>query len=441
MKFSMIDCTRFSRRLQFAKLPFPYPRRPHAMSKRTNAMPDQDRSTQAKLLIVDDKAANLDLLREMLAQLGHQIFFATSGGKALEIATSALPDLVLLDVMMPEMDGFETCHRFKQDAALSEIPIIFVTARTDVEDLARGFAAGAVDYITKPVKQPEVHARVATHLQIQGLIAQQREHLAALEQARGELEALNDAKDKFLSNLGREVSTSLAQIADTSTAIRESAKTPGAPGSGIDQHLAEVNQSAQDVLHLLETILEWPRLQTGQKLDLLSTQISDRELGNLLSSLNDLRFLSLAETRVGDAGLLHLQSLTHLQELHLDHSDITDEGLKLLTPLSHLEILDLKGTRITDAGLIHVGRLAGLKGLYLTRTGITDAGLEHLRNLSKLETLILWDTAIGDAGLEPLKSLPHLKEVILWNTRVTQQGAEALQTALPECDVSTTMFE
>jgi CheY-like chemotaxis protein len=404
-------------------------------------MPEQAGSSQAKLLIVDDKPANLDLLREMLAPLGHLIFFATSGAKALEIATSTQPDMVLLDVMMPGMDGFETCQRFKQDDTLSEIPVIFVTARTDVEDLARGFAAGAVDYITKPVKQPEVHARVATHLQIQGLIAQQREHLAALEQARVELEALNDAKDKFLSNLGREVSTSLAQIAETSNTIRESTRTPGAPGTSIDQHLVDVNRSAQEVLHLLGTILEWPRLQTGQKLDLLSTQISDRELGNLLSSLKDLRFLSLAETRVGDAGLVHLQSLPHLQELHLDHSDITDEGLKILTTLPNLEILDLKGTQITDAGLIHVGRLAGLKGLYLTRTGITDAGLEKLRNLGKLETLILWDTGIGDAGLEHLKSLKHLKEVILWNTRVTQQGAQALQTALPECDVSTTMFE
>ena len=403
-------------------------------------MPDDAESTQAKILIVDDKAANLDLLREMLTPLGHQIFFATSGAKALEIATSAQPDLVLLDVMMPEMDGFEACRRFKQDETLAAIPIIFVTARTDVEDLARGFEAGAVDYITKPVKQPEVQARVATHLRIQQLIAQQREHLAALEQARGELEALNDTKDKFLSNLGREVSTSLAQIADTSASIRETAKTPNAPGSDMDQHLADVNRSAQEVLHLLGTILEWPRLQTGQKLDLLSTQISDRELGNLLSSLNDLRFLSLAETRVGDAGLVHLQSLTSLQELHLDHSDITDEGLKLLTTLPKLEILDLKGTRISDAGLVHVGRLVQLKGLYLTRTGITDAGLEHLRSLSKLETLILWDTHIGDAGLEHLKSFRHLKEVILWNTRVTQEGAEALQATLPECDISTTMF-
>ena len=189
-------------------------------------MPNAAEPTPAKLLIVDDKTANLDLLREMLAPLGHQIFFATSGAKALGIAASVLPDLVLLDVMMPEMDGFETCRRFKQDQALGEIPIIFVTARTDVEDLARGFAAGAVDYVTKPVKQPEVHARVATHLRLQGLIRQQRQHLAALEKARGELQELNDTKDKFLSNLGREVSASLAQIADCGAAPRGSAGTP-----------------------------------------------------------------------------------------------------------------------------------------------------------------------------------------------------------------------
>ena len=403
-------------------------------------MPDAALSTPAKILIVDDKTANLDLLREMLAPRGHRIYFATSGAKALAIALSVPPDLVLLDVMMPEMDGFETCRRFKATEALSEIPIVFVTARTDVDDLARGFAAGAVDYVTKPVKQPEVHARVTTHLRIQGLIRQQRDHLTALEQARGELQELNDAKDKFLSNLGREVSASLAQIAGTTASIRESARMPGAPGTELTQSLAEVDRSAQDVLRLLGTILEWPRLQTGQKLDLLSTQISDRELGNLLASLHDLRFLSLAETRVGDAGLVHLQSLTSLQELHLDHTEITDEGLKLLSSLPNLEILDLKGTRITDDGLAEVGRLTRLKGLYLTRTGITDAGLAHLRGLTNLETLILWETGIGDAGLEHLKPLQRLQELILWSTRVTPQGAEALQAALPGCDVSTTMF-
>jgi CheY-like chemotaxis protein len=403
-------------------------------------MPDPTEASRAKLLIVDDKTANLDLLREMLAPLGHQIFFATSGAKALSIVPSVLPDLVLLDVMMPEMDGFETCCRFKDDPALSEIPVVFVTAKTDVEDLARGFAAGAVDYITKPVKQPEVHARVENHLRIVRLIRQQREHLAALDKARGELQELNETKDKFLSNLGREASSALANIADGSAATRDCPGKPGGPGHETTPISADVERTGREVLRLLGTILEWPRLQAGQKLDLLSTQISDTELKSLLANLHDLRFLSLAETKVGNEGLAHLTPMKNLQELHLDHTEITDEGLKLLASLPSLQILDLKGTRITDAGLAEVGALTGLKGLYLTRTSITDSGLRYLRNLNNLETLILWDTGIGDIGLEHLKHLTGLREVILWSTRVTRDGAAGLQAALPDCDVSTSMF-
>ena len=392
-------------------------------------MPDHAENTMEKILIVDDKIANLDLLKQMLAPLGYRIFFATSGARALDIAASVLPDLVLLDVMMPEMDGFETCRRLKQDEALQETPVIFVTARTDVEDLAKGFEAGAVDYVTKPVTQPEVHARVATHLRLQGLIREQRMHMAQLDQARGELQALNDAKDKFLSNLGREATAALARLGDRAAAHGTPGSVPASPG-----------RSSEEVLRLLGTILEWPRLQSGQKLDLLSTQISDRELETLLASLHDLRFLSLAETRVGDEGIAHLQSLSSLQELHLDHTEITDNGLRGLVSLPNLEILDLKGTRITDAGLVHVGRMKRLKGLYLTRTGISDDGMVHLGKLAELETLILWDTRISDAGLEHLKPLKQLQELILWNTNVTRDGAAALQSALPGCDVSTTMF-
>jgi DNA-binding response OmpR family regulator len=381
-------------------------------------MHDEIESQPAKLLIVDDKTANLDLLRDMLIPMGYNIFFATSGSQALNIASQVLPDLILLDVMMPEMDGFETCRQLKADDRLHEIPVMFVTARTDVEDLAKGFEAGGVDYVTKPVKRPEVLARIKTHLQIRALIKQQHNNLAALDKANRELELLNETKDKFLSNLGKEVKSAASRLgADTQAASDPS-----------------------ELLRLLETILEWPRLQTGQKLDLLATQISDRELGNLLDSLRDLRFLSLAETKVGDKGLQHLLALQELEELHLDHTEITDDGLALLEALPNLRILDLKGTRVSDAGLAHVSRLSRLKGLYLTRTGITDDGLAQLKTLTQLETLILWDTEIGDPGLQHLGVLQQLKELILWNTRVTREGADALQQLLPDCDVSTSMF-
>jgi len=389
-------------------------------------MHDSIDPNHSKILIVDDTTANLDLLRDMLMPLGYSIFFATSGQRALSIAADVLPDLILLDVMMPEMDGFATCRRLKEQEPLRDIPVIFVTAKTDVEDLVKGFEAGGVDYVTKPVKQPEVHARVKTQLRIRALIKQQQADVAALDRANRELELLNETKDQFLSNLGKEVSAAAAKIA--------------AVGAGAGEQTALAESHTRDVLRLMETILEWPRLQTGQKLDLLATNISDRELGSLLNSLSDLQFLSLAETRVGDEGLQHLLALTELQELHLDHSEITNAGLALLASLPKLRILDLKGTSITDAGLAHLSGLRRLEGLYLTRTAITDAGLTHLRPLTNLETLILWDTAVSDAGLDHLVPLTRLKELILWNTRVTRQGVEALQRALPDCDISTTMF-
>jgi DNA-binding response OmpR family regulator len=177
-------------------------------SDRASTMDTKD----AKVLIVDDTPANLDLLRDMLKPLGAHIFFATSGAMALDIAKNAPPDLILLDIMMPEMDGLETCRRLKASRDLETIPIIFVTAKTEVQDLVMGFKAGGVDYITKPVKQPEVHARVNAHLRIQGIIRQQQETLSALELARKELQELNGTKDKFLSSIGRALRDALVEI-------------------------------------------------------------------------------------------------------------------------------------------------------------------------------------------------------------------------------------
>jgi len=306
---------------------------------------------------------------------------------------------------------------------LQEIPVIFVTASTDVEDLAHGFEVGAVDYVTKPVKQPEVRARVATHLRLSRLVREQRSHLQQIEQARRELQELNDTKDKFMSNLGREAAASVARIGDY-----RASNEVHAP------------RSPDDVLRLLGTIMEWPRLQSGQKLDLFNTEVKDDDLSFLLQSLDNLRFLSLAATRISDAGLTYLKPLKYLQELHLDNTGITNNGLKISASMPNLRILDLKDTQITDEGLAILKPLSGLRGLYLTRTGITDAGLVHAEAFNLLETLILWDTMISDQGLTHLRSLHNLRELILWGTRVTEDGVNTLRMALPECDISTSML-
>ncbi len=123
----------------------------------------QDRRPQ--LLVVDDEPANLQVLRHIL-QEDYRLLFAKDGTKALELAAREKPELILLDVMMPGMTGYQVCAQLKATPATSAIPVIFVTALADVEDEAQGFAVGAVDYITKPVSPPIVKARVRTHLSL-----------------------------------------------------------------------------------------------------------------------------------------------------------------------------------------------------------------------------------------------------------------------------------
>ncbi|NBC48456.1 MAG: response regulator, partial [Gammaproteobacteria bacterium] len=114
----------------------------------------------------------------LAAALGteYEVFFAISGDEAIELTSSQRIDLILLDIMMPEVDGYEVCRLLKLDPELAEIPVIFVTAKTDLEDEAKGFAVGAVDYITKPIKRLTVRARVKTHLELKA----SRDRLKAL---------------------------------------------------------------------------------------------------------------------------------------------------------------------------------------------------------------------------------------------------------------------
>ena len=145
-----------------------------------------DRQT---VLIVDDTPDNLTLLSGLLKDR-YRVRIANGGARALAIAgTHPVPDLILLDVMMPEIDGYEVCRRLKADPVTADIPVVFLTARTQVEDEEKGFAAGAVDYITKPVSPPIVQARVATHLSLRHasrLLADRNAHLAALVEEDGE---------------------------------------------------------------------------------------------------------------------------------------------------------------------------------------------------------------------------------------------------------------
>ena len=146
-------------------------------------MPPVDRSISDIVLIVDDIPENLALLHDALDEAGHTVLVATNGESALQRARHSLPDVILLDALMPGMDGFEVARRLKTDFATQHIPIIFMTGLTETEHVVAAFAAGGADYVTKPIRPAEVLARIAAHVQNARRIRQARTALDAFGQA------------------------------------------------------------------------------------------------------------------------------------------------------------------------------------------------------------------------------------------------------------------
>ena len=171
----------------------------------------------AKILLVDDMVANLKILLDALEPEGYELLVASDGPAALKAAATSRPDLILLDIVMPNMDGFEVCRRLKEDEATREIPVIFITARDETDHLVEAFRAGGVDYITKPFAREEVLSRAATHLhssRLRRALLQKNAELqreierrqAAEEKSASAADALQEA-DERLDLISREMET------------------------------------------------------------------------------------------------------------------------------------------------------------------------------------------------------------------------------------------
>jgi DNA-binding NtrC family response regulator len=169
----------------------------------------------ARILIVDDTPANIQMLMAILKERGYQLSAATNGRQAIEAVEKVRPDLVLMDVMMPEMDGYEACRQIKASPRWQDLPIIFLTAKTDTTDIIRGFDAGAVDYVGKPFNAPELLARVNTHLTMQRL---RRE----MEDRNAQLARELDVAQELLTDARRRVDAALLGESPAIRALRES---------------------------------------------------------------------------------------------------------------------------------------------------------------------------------------------------------------------------
>ncbi len=159
----------------------------------------QVKVSRKDILVVDDTLANLRLLTQMLSNHGYRVRPVTDGAQALITARSVPPDLILLDIRMPGMNGYEVCERLKSYPLTRNIPIIFLSALGEIEDKVKAFSVGGVDYVTKPFQVEEVIARVQTHLALRALQAQLEEANLKLEARNTELEIRNAELQEALS--------------------------------------------------------------------------------------------------------------------------------------------------------------------------------------------------------------------------------------------------
>ncbi|MEL7227891.1 MAG: response regulator, partial [Cyanobacteria bacterium J06576_12] len=199
----------------------------------------------AEILVVDDTPANLKVITESLAAENYKTTTAISGERALKRLEAYLPDLILLDIQMPGIDGFETCRKIKANAATADIPIIFITALSDTESIVKGFSIGAVDYISKPFREPELLARVKTHLQVHQLTTH-LEHQVAERTAKWKA-AAEEAQQSRLQLIQTEKMSSLGQM------VAGIAHEINNPISFIQGNINPLRQYVSDLIALLET--------------------------------------------------------------------------------------------------------------------------------------------------------------------------------------------
>ncbi|MEM7536532.1 MAG: hybrid sensor histidine kinase/response regulator [Chloroflexota bacterium] len=219
------------------------------MDNETTTLPQFSQST---ILIVDDNPTNLRVLLDYLKSLGFKTLIATSGDRALKqldrFKPGQEPDLILLDVMMPGIDGFETCRQLKQNEKTQDIPVIFMTALSDTADKVKAFEVGAVDYVTKPFQQEEVLSRITAHLTIQ--------------HQKQALRELNATKDKFFSIIAHDLRGAFSVLLGVSSMFAEEGGEMDAEQVTTFGKL--LNESAENTFNLLENLLQWARIQREQ---------------------------------------------------------------------------------------------------------------------------------------------------------------------------------
>lgn len=265
---------------------------------------------QGVLLVVDDSPTNIEILSDLLIRSGFKVLVARDGESALQQVGHCLPDLILLDVMMPKIDGFETCRQLQSDISTSDIPVIFMTALNDPIDRIKGLNLGAVDYITKPFQQEEVLARVQVHLKLHSLtqtlarqnrlLLKENEERIAAEQA---LQWLTQELEQRVDQRTAELSKALADLQQAQVQLvqQEKLSTLGELVAGVAheinnpvgciagnlKHAQNYIQDLIDIVRLCKRYCPYVSAQVAEKMEAIDLDYVLEDLPKLLASMHE----------------------------------------------------------------------------------------------------------------------------------------------------------
>ncbi|PID56297.1 hybrid sensor histidine kinase/response regulator [candidate division KSB3 bacterium] len=368
----------------------------------------------SKILAIDDEPINLKMLSDSLSLLGFTVIAAKDGPSAFRVLETESPDLILLDVRMPGMNGFDVCRTLKSSEATRDIPVIFMTALSETADKLEGFDAGGIDYVTKPIHQRELWARIVTHLTVYKFQQQLRDQ-------NKELEKLNTAKDTFLSIISHDLRGPFNVLLPLTKLIDEQIETQSK--ESIKTHVKKLRSAAERVYALLENLLTWSRIQRG----CIEYHPQEISLNGLLQH-NENLFAHLAEQK-------NIQIISSAPEDSSAYADCSMVDTVIRNLLSNALKFTPEGGRVE----LTVARHDCDVEIAVADTG-TGVPEEHLHKLFRLDAKYTRQGTDGESGtglgLILCRDLVEKNGGRIWIESKAEEGS-TLRFTLP-CSASST---